>query len=524
MTGVSTFTSYNSSQRTFTLNHADVYELQSIVDATGTITPNFTLVSGQSDYFYNNSSIVLKSSNSPIGQITVTYKYFAHSAGDFFTVDSYTSNPGHENFILNYKTSTSDVVDLRNYLDFRSTQSGMSYTNNDMILNGEWFKTPLQFYMGRYDLLVVTKDGTTRIIQGVPAESPTIPLAPIDSLALEHYYIPPYTKKITDIKYVRYQVARYTMADITRLANRVQRIEEYSTLNATESELVSYDVLDASTGLSRFKTGFLAESFNQPLTIADTSSTQFRSTFDNGVLAPSLDTMICPATVQNLSNNTVIIKNSVAMLPYVEKVFAQQTVSSRITNLNPFMIVSWDGTLTVTPSSDSWIETLDLPTIFNETTETVFVTVWVSAPPPPPPPPPPPAPPPAPLPAPVSTEPPQWGPSLADWQTVWETLFPPVILIPEPTFVPEPPPPPPPVQQPAPPIVVLPVNTGGSRNGNLSSMGRESGGFSGSGISNGGGLGLGGFGSTSGTGFGSSGFGGSFGGNIGGSTSGSGDA
>ena len=464
MTGVTTIASYSSTQRTFSLNHADVYELQSVADSTGTITANFTLVNGQTDYFYNNSSIQLKNSITPIGTITVTYKYFSHSAGDFFTFDSYATNPGYENFVLTYKTSTGDVIDLRNYLDFRSTWNGTTYNTSDMIVNGEWFRSPLQFYMGRYDLLVINKDGNANIITGVPSDNPTIPSTPTDALSLEHYFVPPFTKRVSDIRYTRYQVKRFTMSDITRLANRVQRVEEFSTLNATENELVSYDVMDAATGLSRFKTGFLVETFTQPLTIADVTSAQFRSTFDKGVLTPSMDTMICPVTVQNLSNNTLIIKNSVAMLPYVEKVFAQQGVSSRVTNLNPFMVVKWDGTLTITPSSDSWVETLDLPNVFSQTTETIVMTTWLPAPV-------------APVPAPV--------PAPAPAPLVLPDNIP--IIIPIPFFTPAPVPAAPPTPPITPPPVVIQPAISNDGTGDGGSAGVDGGNGDGAGGGGGGG-------------------------------------
>lgn len=453
-TGTTIISSYSSTQRTFTLNHSDVYEIQSISDSTGNITSNFTLLNGQTDYFYNSSSIQLIKSTIPVGPITVTYKYFSHSAGDFFTIDSYSTNTGYENFVLNYKTSTGDIIDLRNCLDFRSTWNGSTYDSSDIIINGEWFRSALQFYMGRYDVLIINKDGNSQIISGIPSDSPIVPNIPTDSLALEQYYIPPYTNRITDIQYNRYQVSRFTMSDITKLANRVQRMEEFYTLNAAESDLLSYDVLDAATGLSRFKTGILVESFTDPLTIADVSSNQFKATFENSTVSPSMDMMICPVTVDNLSNNTVIIKNSVVMLPYVEKVFAQQNVSSRVTNLNPFMVVKWDGTVTITPSSDSWIETLDLPAVFSQTTETITMTTWVPAPIPPAP-----TPAPAPIPAPLTVP----------------DFFPPSIPIPAPVLVPVTPSTPP-VEPPTPPVTVIPPTYTGGGSGAWQFRGNDSGG------------------------------------------------
>lgn len=384
-TGVTSISSYNVSQTLFDLIHSDVYQITLITDSTGNITNNFTLINNQTDYFYDNSKIqLLNGKSSPVGTLTVTYKYFSHGAGDFFTIDSYAGNVGNELFVLNYKTSAGDVIDLRNYIDFRASKSNGTFSINDMVVNGERFTSPLQFYMGRYDLLTINKDGTVAIEQGIPAENPKLPTVSTDSLALEKYFVPPFTPRCSDISYARYQVTRFTMSDINKLSNRVQRLEEYSTLNATESDLLSLDVIDVASGLSRFKTGYLSETFQYPLTIADTSSTEFRATFEQGGVAPSVDMMLCPLTLNTAASSGYIVKNnSVIMLPFTESIFAQQNVSSRVTNLNPFMVIKWDGTLTVEPSRDSWTETLDLPTIFRDQTETVTVTTWVPAPVPP---------------------------------------------------------------------------------------------------------------------------------------------
>jgi hypothetical protein len=68
------------------------------------------------------------------------------------------------------------------------------------------------------------------------------------------------------------------------------------------------------------------------------------------------------------------------MLPYTETVFASQTLSSRTTNLNPFLMISWNGILDINPKSDNWSEVRDLPVIFESKTETVDVYNYISCP------------------------------------------------------------------------------------------------------------------------------------------------
>lgn len=414
--GVSAITSYTANQRTFTLDNSDVYQLTSISDSTGPITANFDLDSGQTDYFYNKSKIVLKVGRpAPVGTITVNYVYFAHSAGDFFCIDSYTANPDYENLTLKHRTSTGEVIDLRQYIDFRSTASTADYIAQDIPVNDDWFRSPIQFYMGRFDLLVIDKNRDIQVISGTPAEQPKVPTVPANSFAIEQYYVPPYTTYVTSIGVTRYSVGRFTMSDINGLSNRVQRLEEFSTLSATESDLINYEVIDAQTGLSRFKTGYLVENFANPITIADVTAPSFRSSFNRRELAAAQDQMLCPVNVHGGESTAFTVTNGVVTLPYVEGIFAEQNLSSRVTNLNPFLVISWDGVVTLAPTSDSWTEVLDLPEIFDSRTDTVIVTTWV----------------PAPVPAPV------WVPA------------PPVVI-------PIPIPSPPPVQPPAPAPVPIP--------------------------------------------------------------------
>jgi hypothetical protein len=81
------------------------------------------------------------------------------------------------------------------------------------------------------------------------------------------------------------------------------------------------------------------------------------------------------------SSSNIVNKNGYLMLPYTETVFASQTLSSRTTNINPFLMLAWNGILDVNPKSDDWVEVRDNPTIFAATTQTVNVYNYISCPP-----------------------------------------------------------------------------------------------------------------------------------------------
>jgi hypothetical protein len=187
-------------------------------------------------------------------------------------------------------------------------------------------------------------------------------------------------------------VERFTMRDIKKIVNRVERIEEFSTLTASEVAVTSYEIKDAATGLNRFKSGYLVETFKDPFTIARTTDGDYAASFVGEVLAAPMEELIVDLTLvneterdelpngkQSLTTYTgvgFVIKGGCLMLPYTEEIFAQQPLSSRVTNLNPFLVIKWNGVLDCDPPSDNWVEIMELPTIFENVNETVTVAWW----------------------------------------------------------------------------------------------------------------------------------------------------
>ena len=61
-------------------------------------------------------------------------------------------------------------------------------------------------------------------------------------------------KSSSTIKVARHK--RYTMSDIGRLEKRLTNVETYTQLSLLETDTVSLNIVDAKTGLDRFKSGF----------------------------------------------------------------------------------------------------------------------------------------------------------------------------------------------------------------------------------------------------------------------------
>lgn len=379
---------YVSSVSEITLEKNDIVSLTSIIDTVGDITPNFNLFNGQTDYLYDLGRISLKSGRSlPSGNFSVSYTYYQHSInGDFFCIDSYSSIANFLDRQVFYTSDSNGVIyDLAACLDFRpsvasdGTLSTTGSRRNDLIISGTTFNSSLQFYVPRIDTLTVDAFKNVSMVRGIPSENPVSPTVSTNQYELNRFFISAYTRTSAEVINTRLNVERFTMSDIQTIVNRIENLENFATLTASELAVTNYEITDAETGLSRYKTGYLVESFNDPFTIARTTSQDYAATFvGNSVTAP-VETLICNMNIIDSSSN-YIIKNGYAMLPYTETSFASQPLSSRVTNINPFLVVKWDGVLSVNPPADDWVEVRTLPTVFESKTEEVEVQNYVPCP------------------------------------------------------------------------------------------------------------------------------------------------
>ena len=93
------------------------------------ITDRFHLDTGQRDNFYDVARLVrIPGKAAPTGRLLVTFDYFEHGAGNFFSVDSYSGfDYGH---IPDYTSDvTGETFELRDVLDFRPRVDNASTIN-----------------------------------------------------------------------------------------------------------------------------------------------------------------------------------------------------------------------------------------------------------------------------------------------------------------------------------------------------------------------------------------------------------
>ena len=387
---------------TITLKKTDIISITSIIDTVGDITANYTMDNGQTDYSYNRGTLTLKLGKSAaVGNVTVNYSYYLHSiGGDFFCVDSYDTITNFLDTVSVYQSKSTKIgYDLASVIDFRpsvgedGTFTGTGSRRNDPFVSGNVFTTKLQHYVPRIDSLVIDSSGKIIVLQGTPSTAPKIPTISDTQFELYRFFLPAYTRLVDSVVISKMDIKRYTMGDINKTVRRISNIEDYMTLTGSESKIVNFDVIDATTGLNRFKTGYIVEDFINPFNIAYAVSPDFKITFVGSSMQAVHEQANCPMTLDVASSSNYTNKNGYLMLPYTEVVFAAQKLSSRTTNINPFLMIKWLGVLGVVPASDTWVEIRDDPqNIFESTTETVDVVRYVSCPsvttvaPPPPPP------------------------------------------------------------------------------------------------------------------------------------------
>ena len=115
------------------LGHADVHTLVSVTETSGgaNVTTHFELDNGQRDDYYDLGRIKKKTTSNYTAAValTVTYKYFSHTAGDFFTVDSYTGQIDYEDI------PKQSGIELRSAVDFRPrvSNAGGNFTGTGAI-------------------------------------------------------------------------------------------------------------------------------------------------------------------------------------------------------------------------------------------------------------------------------------------------------------------------------------------------------------------------------------------------------
>jgi hypothetical protein len=362
------------------------------------VTNNYSFDNGQRDSYYDHASITLKpGAPQPTGNLLVLVNYYQHTGGDgYFSLTSFLNSAKPETYqqIPFYKSTYGTVYYLRDSVDFRPARtnatSAFTYKYNDAGDNryGVFIPTDLStyatdynYYLGRKDKLILTKDRSFNIIEGTPSTTPLFPAEPDGSLVVAKLTHNPYTGYIptevpagtsADLSIEKVKHKRYTMHDISGLENRINNIEYYTSLSLLEQNAQSLQIPDAY-GINRFKNGILVDDFSGYGT-ADTSSDDYNTTInrrEKNMTASQTVNNYPLQSVAKVFNGGVLSSSALSSLgysinsdgnvnyftlPYTTANVAIQKFASRTVNINPFAVSDVEGVLSLSPNMDNWVD------------------------------------------------------------------------------------------------------------------------------------------------------------------------
>jgi len=341
------------------------------------ITSRFTFDGGQRDAFYDLARINLKPGQpAPTGRLLITFDHFTHSAGDYFSVDSYSSLDYED--IPSY-TSTQGKgrrLELRNCLDFRPTidNTGNDFTSagssaSELPKFGTNAEADFSYYLGRRDLVFVDRLGKFDVLQGVPSTNPEKPQEPENGMVLFEVSYEPYVVNLKEVTHKKLDNRRYTMRDIGKLSKRISNLEYYTSLNLLEKETADLAVKDAD-GLDRLKNGFIVDNFSGHI-VGDFMNPDYKNSIDmkkrelrskgfsdNVGLIESVTT-----NAARTSSNYKVHDDGIITLPYNEVSYIEQPYASDSFDVNPYKVAPFNGHVVLVPYSDDWNDVTRRPDI-----------------------------------------------------------------------------------------------------------------------------------------------------------------
>jgi len=383
---------------------SNVWYGSSYANTNPSITGQFHLNTNQTDEYYGLSYLTPNGaalSNTEFLLVQCeAYQQDVSTGAGFFSIDSYpvddTGVTANSIFTQDIQTYTSQAngstFNLRNSADFRIyAQNTIPYVSNAALavsntvivnpantlsfstgnlfipVNGAEFESSLQYYVGRYDVVGLTQQGSIVINSGIPSENP-VPAGDIQSgMTLATIYVPPYPTLTTDVVDVNNSDGnpvsslvyntnrRYTMQDIGVLDRQIQQATYYSALSVLEQSAQNL-LLTNQSGQTVFQNGVLADPFND-FSIANTLDPAFNIAIDgaSSEARPIFNQFLVNLNYAN-SASTNIEQSSDGLLltlDYTEvKPWISQPFASQERNCAESILYNWAGTVVLSPSGN----------------------------------------------------------------------------------------------------------------------------------------------------------------------------
>lgn len=349
------------------LGKSDVYEVESIKigDSDGAdVFPYFHFDAGADITHYDDSIILwsgggLDSVNTPL---FVRYKYFNPAVnGNFYAVNSYDGE-------LEYLDVPAQALpdggkaSLRDVIDFRPATDGAgNFTNVPPLpVPSDTLTADAEYYLPRQDKLVISKNSELRLIRGSSSLNPKFPEVPEDCMDLYNIRMEPNTLHTQDMKSTLIPRKGYTMQDINKLEEKIDKLQEMTSLSLLELNTKIMSVMD-SAGNDRAKSGFFVDNFSNHAHTNTRSKEGAKSAIDK------VAKMLRPRAPEEESslfydsdvtgNLRVQLHGDFLMLDHTEVPYDAQEMASSTENLLPFHVPFTLGRMTISPETDTWKET-----------------------------------------------------------------------------------------------------------------------------------------------------------------------
>jgi hypothetical protein len=357
------------------------------------ITDYYDFDNGQRSSFLDYSKIVRKRNfNSPSRPLKVVFQNYTFSSsdtGDLITSNSYSNYDFGKDIPSFNNTRNNEYLDLRprvldyslssSYSPFDFNQRSFTTTSSqvsNIISNGESFSVSLTNFVPRIDKIFLDKNGIFQLKSGEPSENPVSPTSIDGSLEIAEIYLPAYLYKIDDSTVNLRNYRKYTMKDIANIDNRLKNVEYYTSLSLLEQSVSNLTILD-SNGLSKFKSGFFVDNFTTRFIQQQLDSTKNSIDLANNELRPAhyttnLDLLLGSSSLigiaaaadpsvdlnfaSDLQDANITKTGDLVHLAFTDVEYLKQPFATESERLKPFVVDHWQGSITLSPSSEVWVD------------------------------------------------------------------------------------------------------------------------------------------------------------------------
>ena len=352
------------------------------------LTANYRLDDGHRHEFCDYSRLIKRpGAPTPDRKLLIVFDKYdvaAGNSGDVFTVNSYGADRYKDDIpSLPNGIRSTDLIDFRPRVKEFNTSTNASpfgFSSRQYESTYRYVVTPdetsfigYSYYLPRIDLVSINRLGQVEVIQGEPADIPQAPVLADDAMEIAQISLPAYLYDPSkDPRILLKDNRRFTMRDIGKLEDRIENLEEVTSLSMLEMNAKTFSVTDAN-GLDRFKSGFIVSDFRDK-SLADPRYTtididkegatgivpvDFWSLNAELALDPGIDRSKTDLT-QNLKLKDPNIQKTGDMLTlaYTEVDWLDQPHATNVENVNPFNVIVFQGAVALDPSSDNWVRTI----------------------------------------------------------------------------------------------------------------------------------------------------------------------